>query len=118
VARLIVKNSLNDQLRDHLIQTCSVSNSTCCPNTINEAVSLLSTFKKATCNNNTNDNNNSSEDDVVVSCHVSEDNVNDTSPDVINDVDHSDINTDIDTDQPEVNRQVSFNATVMAAVIA
>jgi hypothetical protein len=78
VARLIVKNSLNDRLRDHLTQTCSVSNSTCYPNTINEAVSLLSTFKKAAGNNNTNNNNSSSEDDVVVSCHVSEDNVNDT----------------------------------------
>jgi hypothetical protein len=54
----------------------------------------------------------------VVSCHVSEDNVNDTSPDIINDADHSDINTDIKTDQPEVDRQVSFNATVMAVVIA
>jgi hypothetical protein len=95
VARLIVKNSLNDRLRDHLIQTCSVSNSTCYPNTVNKAVSLLSTFKKAAGNNTTNNNNNSFEDDVVVACHVSEDNINDTSPDVINDVDHSDINTNI-----------------------
>jgi hypothetical protein len=39
-----------------------------------------------------------------------------TSTDVVNDADHSDIN--IDNDQEEEDRQVSFNATVMAAVIA
>jgi hypothetical protein len=75
VAQLIVKNSSNDRLlREHLVQTYSINNSTCYPNTISEAVSLLSTFKKAehASNNSTNDNNNSSEDDVVVSYHESE----------------------------------------------
>jgi hypothetical protein len=46
VARLIIKNSLNDNARAELVKTYSVNNNSCYPNTISEALSLLVTFKK------------------------------------------------------------------------
>ncbi|OEU05681.1 hypothetical protein FRACYDRAFT_258678, partial [Fragilariopsis cylindrus CCMP1102] len=44
VARLIVKNSLNKNLKAHLMTTYSTAKGDCYPNTINDALALLSTF--------------------------------------------------------------------------
>jgi hypothetical protein len=62
VARLIIKNSLNDRACEQLIETYSVNNNACYPNTINKALSLLSTFRKA-------NNNSKIDDDAMVSYH-------------------------------------------------
>jgi hypothetical protein len=45
VARLIVKNSLNDKLRAHLI-TVFATGDECYPNTVRDALSFLTTFVK------------------------------------------------------------------------
>jgi hypothetical protein len=45
VARLIVKNSLNDKLQTHLL-TVVVTGDDCYPNSVNDALSILSTFAK------------------------------------------------------------------------
>jgi hypothetical protein len=47
VARLIVKNSLNKRLKEHLVTAYSTTKDECYPNTISDALSLLlSTFAK------------------------------------------------------------------------
>jgi hypothetical protein len=71
VGRLIIKNSLNEQLREYLVHTYSVNNNTCYPNNISDAVSLLSTFAKATVASN----GAPSSDDAVVSYHEANENV-------------------------------------------
>jgi hypothetical protein len=127
VGRLIIKNSLNEQLREYLVHTFSVNNNTCYPNTISDAVSLLSTFAKST--NTTNIT--PSHEDAVVSYHESEDTVNydnDSQPNIIecNDIDDiiecndiENIEHDVNIDKEEAGgSQVTFSATVMAAVIA
>jgi hypothetical protein len=127
VGRLIIKNSLNEQLREYLVHTFSVNNNTCYPNTISDAVSLLSTFAKS--RNATNIA--PSHEDVVVSYHESEDTVNydnDFQPNIIecNDIDDIIECNDIENIEHDVNidkekaggRQVMFSATVMAAFIA
>jgi hypothetical protein len=129
VARLIIKNSLNEQLREYLVHTYSVNNNSCYPNTISDAVSLLSTFTKAPAVNN----NTAAVADAVVSYHEADEDTieyDDVSQsDVLedNDVDHVNNNIDHDDDHDETedtNKQVSFettvkaDATVMAAVIA
>jgi hypothetical protein len=53
VGRLIIKKSLNEQLKEYLVHTYSVNNNSCYPNTISDAVSLLSTFTKAPVINST-----------------------------------------------------------------
>jgi hypothetical protein len=119
VARLIIKNSLNDRVREQLLETFSVNNNTCYPNTVSEAVSLLSTFKKKASNNS----NNNVANEAVVSYHESEpdhndhNNVIDQEP-VLEDIAEivDDDNTEVD-DEPSL-KQVSFEANVMAAVIA
>jgi hypothetical protein len=111
VARLIVKNSLNERVRNELLETYSVNNSGCYPNTISEAISLLATFKKPV---NTNPNaNNKAEDEALVSYHEMIEHV-----DVVEEhiVDHTN-NDEVIVSSEEVPR-VSFNATVMANVIA
>jgi hypothetical protein len=45
IARLIVKNSINDKLRAHLV-TVNATGDDCYPNTISDALSLLTTFAK------------------------------------------------------------------------
>jgi hypothetical protein len=127
VARLIIKNSLNDKLRAHLI-TVIATDDDCYPNSINDALSLISTFAKT--------KKELAAEDAVVSYHVAAD-----VPDDINDVDitidddnETNSNPDngiddnnhitddvVDTEEdlneePHGNR-VSFSATVMAAVI-
>jgi hypothetical protein len=44
VARLIIKNSLNDNARAELVKTYYVNNNSCYLNTISKALSLLVTF--------------------------------------------------------------------------
>jgi hypothetical protein len=123
VARLIVKNSLNDRLRDHLITAFSTGDD-CYPNTINDALFLLSTFIKT--------KKDSAEEDVVVSYHESTeqddiiedkdtiedgDNITDNYDNVDNDI-NGDTTNDIKTTEEEPhNNHVTFNATVMASVI-
>jgi hypothetical protein len=133
VARLIVKNSLNNRARNELLETYSVTNNTCYPNTISEALSLLATFKSPANNNpNSNDNNKSTEEEALVSYH-------ETTSDSINAFNHEstvddiekipdttgDNNLDIDNNVPviettyeKLDSHVRFDETVMAAVIA
>jgi hypothetical protein len=114
VARLIIKNSLNEQLREYLVHTYSVNNNSCYPNTISDAVSLLSTFTKAPINSNSA----VTPVDAIVSYHeTEEENViefDDVSlTDIPDDDDGNHVDSDIDQD-----KQVSFEASVMANVIA
>jgi hypothetical protein len=119
VARIIVKNSLNKRLKRHLINSYSTSNDECYPNTINDTISLISTFANQGRDTNT--------DEAVVSYHetlsdtiYNEESSYDDAPiefeetnSVIND---SEVDN-VGNDEAEV-KQVSFNATVMAAIIA
>jgi hypothetical protein len=121
IARLIVKNSLNEVLRQQLVQTFSVINNTCYPNSIIEAVSLLSTFKKQV--NNANGNANARSEEAVISYHKIAHDI-DIIPD--NDIDHHDNTiTDDATDfkYPDINDTLdetidNCEADVMAAIIA
>jgi hypothetical protein len=116
VARLIVKNSLNDKLRDHLV-TVFATGDDCYPNTISDALSLLSTFVKSKKDTTT--------DDAVVSYHETAEEGNtidydDTIPDDSNDVsddNNGDINESVDKDEDLHNNRVTFSAMVMTAVI-
>jgi hypothetical protein len=125
VARLIIKNSLNEQLREYLVHTYSVNNNSCYPNTISDAVSLLVTFTKAPAVNN----NAATPADAVVSYHEADEDIIEyddiSQPDVEEDNDANHVDNNIDHDETEdTNKQVSFgttvmaDATVMAAVIA
>jgi hypothetical protein len=125
VARLIIKNSLNERVREELAETYSVTNSTCYPNTISEALSLLATFKKVP--------NKSSaakaDDDAIVSYHENIDH-DDIADDSIEDkeisIEDKDISIDIDIDiddekdtgEDKTEPTVKFEASVMAAIIA
>jgi hypothetical protein len=123
VARLIIKNSLNEQLKQYFVQTFSVNNNTCYPNTRSDAVSLLSTFANA----KIVDNNKSTTEDAVVSYHESEDDII-GQEDVISQeetlLEHTDDGIDNDAVdkgvamEDDANHCVTFNATVMASVIA
>jgi hypothetical protein len=113
VARLIIKNSLNGCVREQLfMETFSVNNNTCYHDTVSEAVSLLSTFKKKTNNNS----NNTVTNEIVVSYHKSgpdsdnHNNVVDQEPalDIIKQI----------FDNERDSSQVSFEANVIATVIA
>jgi hypothetical protein len=111
VARLIIKNSLNENARQELAKTYSVNNHTCYPNTVCEALSLLATFKMKPANNNRTP-------DAVVSYHETVDTV-------ISDVDQiPDINENIYTaiDDKEDRTvadspRITFSETVMASII-
>jgi hypothetical protein len=61
VAKLIVKNSLNIKLREHLVTAYSTGDSNCYPITISDALSLLSTFVRS--------GKEASEEDDMVSYH-------------------------------------------------
>jgi hypothetical protein len=112
VARLIIKNSLNDNARQELSKTYSVNNHTCYPNTVCEALSLLATFKIKPANNNRTP-------DAVVHYHEAVETV------IINEVDlipafnmDMDIASDNNDDSTEDDsRQVTSSATVMASII-
>jgi hypothetical protein len=130
VARLIIKNSSNDRARNELLETYSVNNNTCYPNTVSEALSLLATFKKQTSNNA----NTKAEEDVVVSYHETIESYDDHPDDITSMVDDVITNTDditSDTDDDIIihdsndiiedsisDAACETTATVMAAVIA
>jgi hypothetical protein len=61
VARLIIKNSLNKRLKQHLVTTHSTTKDECYPDTISDALALLSTFA--------NQGNDTPNDEAVVSYH-------------------------------------------------
>jgi hypothetical protein len=120
VARLIVKNSLNKTLKQHLINSYSTSNDECYPNTINDAISLLSTFA-----NQAKDNNN--RDDAVVSYHeaASDTDHDDDSSYSDEPIEVEEINSETDDNTVDNigsneadTRRVAFDATVMASIIA
>jgi hypothetical protein len=124
VARLIVKNSLNDKLQAHLVTVFATGND-CYPNSINDDLSLLSTFAKT--------KKEMAAEDAMVSYHVTTE-----QPDIVNYdgitigdddtiIDDTDyemnsnldiIDNDTDTNECTHGNRVSFNATVMASVIS
>jgi hypothetical protein len=117
VARLIIKNSLNDDARAELLKTYSVNNNSCYPNTISEALSLLVTFKMKPVIK--------TEDEAVVAYHEKIDsNSDDVDIDISNNnqqpdvIDMNDINQANSTDRNEEVPQDNFDATVMASIIA
>jgi hypothetical protein len=124
VARLIVKNSLNNKLREHLVTSYSTGDSNCYPTTISDALSLLSTFVRS--------GKDATDDDAVVSYHettIEFDNQDDINDDYLHDEtimehDMEDDNDDggdtnsIATVEEDDNKCVTFDATVMAAIIA
>jgi hypothetical protein len=121
IARLIVKNSLNEVLRQQLVQTFSVNNNnTCYPNSIVKAVSLLCTFKKQVSNGNGSANAKSEE--AVVSYHEIADDTGipfDNEDDCSNG-DTSDINSPVNDsigDNTDIKTANDYEATVMAAII-
>jgi hypothetical protein len=122
VARLIVKNSLNDRLRDHLITAFSTGDD-CYPSTISDALSLLSTFVKA--------KKDTKAEDAVVSYHeaahevdIADDDddtcaVSDTEANDMNDLVYDCVKEDdIESDADEHGNHVQFSTSVMATVIA
>jgi hypothetical protein len=126
IARLIVKDSLNNRLRDHLMTSYSTTKGYCYPSTINDALSLLSTFAKQ--------NKDTSTEEAVVSYHetaTDTDHEEDITYDpVIEGIEYEDDDDNIiidyddevdveDTDTVEDTSHncVTSNATVMAAVI-
>jgi hypothetical protein len=128
VARLIIKNSLNINVRAELMKTYSINNNSCHPNTISEALSLLVTFKMEPTINN---NNNRTEDEAIVSYHKTTDPVDED--EVVININHNSLHPDHDiignndtnhvddvidnNDSNEDARQVRFDATVMASII-
>jgi hypothetical protein len=117
VARLIIKNSLNNSARMELMKTYSVNNNSCYPNTISEALSLLVTFKMKPMNR--------TEDDAIVSYHekFNSDDDDDVDIDIYNNqqsdnIEINDINQANDVSGNEEVHHDVFNATVMASVIA
>jgi hypothetical protein len=111
VARLIIKNSLNDNARQELAKTYSVNNHTCYPNSVCEALSLLATFKTDPIINNRTP-------DPVVSYHETADadlNEVDHQPDIVA-INDTKIN-DNDNSTKDDTRQVTFDASVMASII-
>jgi hypothetical protein len=123
VARLIMKNSLNDKLRTHLV-TVLATGDDCYPNTIDD-LSLLSTFAKT--------KKETAAEDAMVSYHEAAEEVDVIEFDdaVPNDSNSTHNGTDDATDRvdntivPDTNndvdsssKYVSFNEHVMASVIA
>ena len=121
IARLIIKTSLNDWAREQLSETFSVNNSTCYPNTISEALSLLSTFK----------NQKSKKEEVAVVLYneaTADDTVDTVDLPPINDntPDNSiqDVTTTTNHDVNDINDSIAaededkFEAQVMTSIIA
>jgi hypothetical protein len=124
IARLIVKNSLNDKLRAHLI-TVFATGDDCYPNTISDALSSLTTFAKT--------KKEAAAEDAMVSYHETaeevdmigcDDDVHEDSESIPNDPDDTinhDDNTIDTTNNDEVNPpdiHVSFSEHVIASIIA
>jgi hypothetical protein len=119
VARLIVKNSLNTRLKELLVTLYSTGDNNCYPNTVSDALSLLSTFIRS--------GKDTSTEDAIVSYHAM-----DAEDDITNiDVPHED---DVDTinttnsanNNVVINIETGLNnsptvrseANVMAAIIS
>jgi hypothetical protein len=109
-----VKNSLNDKLRAHLI-TVFATGDNCYPNTISDALSLLTTFAKT--------KKKAAAEDAMVSYHETakevdmmecDDDVHEDSESIPNDLDDT-INRD-EVNPPDIH--VSFSEHVMASIIA
>jgi hypothetical protein len=118
VARLIVKNSLNERLREHLRTSFTTNNDECYPNTISDALSLLSTFAKQVTKDTVIE-------DAVVSYHETADELDVLEEDdkvEINDIDINAMEGDDNVNISDTNDgnapHVTFNDTVMAAIIA
>jgi hypothetical protein len=113
VAKLIVKNSLNIKLREHLVTAYSTGDSNCYPITISDALSLLSTFVRS--------GKEASEDDAVVSYHetnIELDTADEECDEYIQEETIVEDEEDDDVVRENNNNHVTFDATVMAAVIA
>jgi hypothetical protein len=117
VARLIVKNSLYEKLRDHPV-TVYATGDDCYPNTISDALSLLSTFVKSKKDTTT--------DDAMVSYHKKADDIDANNQDeaipddlhvTVEGANYT-INEDTNKDVEPHRDHVTFSATVMASVIA
>jgi hypothetical protein len=132
VRQLMIKYLLNKQLREHLVQTFSVDNSTCYPNTISDAISLLTTFNKGDdASNRSNDN--VSKEEAYVAYHETLTDDNDDTDTIVDDTIKQDeagitINDDIEptdignnmtepVDEEDIPH-VTFNESVMATIIA
>jgi hypothetical protein len=120
VAKLIVKNSLNNKLREHLVTAYSTGDNDCYPITVSDALSLLSTFVRS--------GKDADNDDAVVSYHETniESDVSDDEYDEYETImedelkkhdDGGDNIIDVDEEEDD-NKNVTFEATVMAAIIA
>jgi hypothetical protein len=113
VARLIVKNSLNKRLKQHLVMKHSTTKEECYPDTISDAFALLSTFAHQ---------GNTSTDEAVVSYHeTSPDTIPDDEPPLLEETTsngNDGIVDEIDSDKEDDIKHVHFNATVMAAIIS
>ncbi|OEU10829.1 hypothetical protein FRACYDRAFT_246701 [Fragilariopsis cylindrus CCMP1102] len=110
VARLIVKNSLNKNLKTHLMTTYSTAAGDCYPNTISDALALLSTFAVQPAKNTTTE-------DAIVSYHEA------SSPDPVSSI-KEEAEDDLSDPEPgltieELPSDTETNqASVMATVIA
>jgi hypothetical protein len=113
VARLIIKNSMNKRLREHLVTAYSTTKDECYPNTISDALSLLSTFAKQ--------GQDTPPADAVVSYHESATDIiqhdEPTLPEKINSENNNDIVDSINNDEKDNTARVNFNEHVMAAII-
>jgi hypothetical protein len=127
VAKLIVKNSSNNKLRAHLI-TVFATGDECYPNSISDALSLLSTFAKT--------KKETAAEDAMVSYHVTaeEDDIIECDNVIPDDLITLPDDPNVDMDETngidetiDINATmhdsgdgncVTFNATVMASVIA
>jgi hypothetical protein len=104
VGRLMIKNSLNKRLREYLVQTFSVSNNACYPNTISDAVLLLTAFNKGS----DASNDNVPKEDVTVSYHETATNTDTDDTTEINDIEYNntkDISNDVN-DTEGINNDV------------
>ncbi|OEU05857.1 hypothetical protein FRACYDRAFT_257799 [Fragilariopsis cylindrus CCMP1102] len=110
VARLIVKNSLNKNLKTHLMTTYSTATGDCYPNTISDALALLSTFAVQPAKNTTTE-------DAIVSYHEA------SSPDPVSSI-KEEAEDDLSDPEPELTIEElpsdteTNQASVMATVIA
>jgi hypothetical protein len=114
VARLIVKNSLNKRLKQHLVTTHSTTKEECYPDTISDALALLSTFA--------NQGKDTPNDEAVVSYHeatsdISHDDKNPLLEETSSNGDNG-IDEEIVDDNEGNNKHVTFSASVMATVIS
>ncbi|OEU23632.1 hypothetical protein FRACYDRAFT_233803 [Fragilariopsis cylindrus CCMP1102] len=123
VARLIIKNSLNSKARAELVKTYSVNNSSCYPNTVSEALSLLETFKMTPADNN--NTNQTEAETAIVSYHetidpVIENEVEDIIPNDAPTHEEPTIDDVVveETEECTDTNQADFNATVMASIIS